>query len=73
MSWSRSARKSDGTFDVEVRDYNNNIYFTGKFNTLVEAEKKAQEQERLMMLDMRYGKLEDDNMSIDDIIKELAL
>lgn len=73
MSWTRSAKKENGGFDVTVWDYNGIVFFKGEFSSIKDADYHGQLNERKMMIVMQYGEIEDDDMSIEDILKELDL
>lgn len=63
----RSAKdKITGKFTVTVWDFDGNVYFTGEFDDMAEADRVAAEKEREVTLDPATA-----NMTIEEILAEL--
>ena len=75
MSHTRSAIKSDGSFDVEVRDYAGMIVHAGNYPNAIAARDAAQHWERLVTIGLvdaaPVASLDDLMMSDDELLREL--
>lgn len=77
MSWTRSAKNENGKFIVECHDWNGNLFYSGEFDNVQEADRAGEKAERRMTFEMQNGPmptLEEifEDMDDDELLKELG-
>lgn len=70
--WTRSAAsKITGKFAVTCTDWNGETFFTGEFDNAADADKAGESAERRMTLAMTNPVTTLDEMSDDDLLREI--
>lgn len=67
--WTRSAKRQGEKVKVECWDFDGNVFYTGEFDTVAEADQAGQDAERRMTMAM----MAKDAPTLDDIFSEMSV